>query len=184
MGRLINELKPALKTRVDLVAYSLEEPPFFRTRNMGSYVHAKSLDDAKAKVKVMICLESIGYYSEEPFSQQFPFFFFRWFYPSKGNFVVVVGKWGKNALVKRIKNFMSDASSIHVDTIAAPFIVPGIDLSDHRSYWKFGYDAVMITDTAFYRNNNYHRFTDTIDTLDFEKMGEVVKGVYWTVINL
>jgi len=184
IGRLLNELRPPLKKRVDLVAYSLEEPPFFRTRKMGSYVHAKSLASANATVKVMICLESIGYFSEEPDSQHFPFFAFRWFFPDKGNFIVVVGKWGQGRPVKEVRDLMSQASGIHVDSINAPSLLPGIDLSDHKNYWKFGYDAVMVTDSAFYRNPHYHMPTDTIGTLNFDFMAEVVKGVYWAVVNL
>jgi hypothetical protein len=184
IGRLLNELKPPLRKRVDLVAYSLEEPPFFRTRKMGSYVHAKSLSDANATVKVMICLESIGYFSEEPDSQHFPLFAFRWFFPDRGNFIVVVGKWGQGRPVREIRDLMSQASRIHVDSINAPSLLPGIDLSDHKNYWKFGYDAVMVTDSAFYRNPHYHEPTDTIDTLNFDYMTEVVKGVYRAVVNL
>lgn len=184
IGRLLNELKPSLKKRIDLVAYSLEEPPFFRTRKMGSYHHAKSLSDANAAVKIMICLESIGYFSEEPGSQHFPFFAFRWFFPDRGNFIVVVGKWGQAAPVREVRSLMSRASKIHVDSINAPSLLPGIDLSDHKNYWKFGYDAVMVTDSAFYRNPHYHEPTDTINTLSFDYMAEVIKGVYWAVVSL
>lgn len=184
IARLIGEQKPAPKYSIELVAYSLEEPPFFRTRHMGSYFHAQSLSDTRTKVRAMICLESIGYFSDEKDSQHFPAFFLKWFYPDKGNFIVVVGKPGQGALVKKIRHLMSEISQIHVDSFIAPVFVPGIDLSDHSSYWDFGFDAVMVTDSAFYRNPNYHELTDTIDTLDFDRMSEVVKGVYWAAINL
>jgi hypothetical protein len=151
---------------------------------MGSYHHAKSLSDANAAVKIMICLESIGYFSEEPGSQHFPFFAFRWFFPDRGNFIVVVGKWGQAAPVREVRSLMSRASKIHVDSINAPSLLPGIDLSDHKNYWKFGYDAVMVTDSAFYRNPHYHEPTDTINTLSFDYMAEVIKGVYWAVVSL
>jgi Zn-dependent M28 family amino/carboxypeptidase len=184
LARLINGARPALRRRIDLVAYSLEEPPFFRTNHMGSYIHAQSLYDEKVRVKAMICLESIGYFSDEPASQFFPAFFFRWFYPDRGNFIVVVGKWGQGDLVRAVKSRMARGSGIHVDSIVAPPVVPGIDNSDHLSYWKFGFGAVMVTDTAFYRNPHYHELTDTIETLDFERMAEVVKGVYQAVLDL
>lgn len=184
LGRLFNELKPALRRRIDLVAYSLEEPPFFRTRHMGSYVHAKSLAGAKVKVRAMICLESIGYFSDEPYSQQFPAFFFRWLYPDKGNFIIVVGKWGQGGFVKEVKQYMAKVAAIPVHSITAPVFLPGIDFSNHRSYWKFGYDAAMVTDSAFYRNPHYHEPTDTIETLNFHKMAEVVKGLYWAILHL
>lgn len=184
LGRLINEVKPPLKRGIDLVAYSLEEPPFFRTHHMGSHIHARSLFEGKVKVKVMICLESIGYFSDEPGSQSFPAFFFRWLYPERGNFIVVVGKWGQGDLVRQVKNRMSRGSRIHVDSIVTAPAVPGIDLSDHLSYWKFGYGAVMVTDTAFYRNPHYHESSDRIETLDFERMAEVVRGLYRAVLDL
>lgn len=184
LGRLINELNPELKYRIDLVAYSLEEPPFFRTQEMGSYVHAKSLAEAGVRVRAMLCLESIGYFSDEPGSQGFPAFFFQWFFPDKGNFIVVVGKWGQGELVKDVRMHMAAGSTIPVDYIIAPTFVPGIDLSDHINYWRFSYPAAMITDSAFYRNPHYHEPTDTLQTIDFTRMAEVVKGIYWVVLHL
>ena len=74
-------------------------------------------------------------------------------------------------------------SNIDVQSINSPVILAGVDFSDHLNYWKYGYKAVMITDSSFYRNPNYHRETDTIETLNFDKMAEVLKGIYWTVIN-
>ncbi len=76
------------------------------------------------------------------------------------------------------------ATSIDVKTIKAPAFLKGVKLSDHRNYWRFGYDAVMVTDTAFYRNPNYHENSDTISTLDFGKMHEVVKGICWALLNM
>ncbi|MEW6087167.1 MAG: M28 family peptidase [bacterium] len=184
IARLINELKPDMKNRIDLVAYSLEEPPFFRTEFMGSSVHAKSLVDLKVKVKVMISLEMLGYFSEKPKSQQYPVFFLKWFYPDKANFIAVVGKYGQGKIIKKIKKYMIQGSNIDVQSLSAPSSLPGIDFSDHLNYWRYGYKAVMITDTSFYRNPNYHFTTDTIETLDFDKMTEVVRGVYWAVVNI
>ena len=79
---------------------------------------------------------------------------------------------------------MKEVSNVEVKSINIPNIIPGVDFSDHRNYWKFGYRAVMITDTAFYRNPNYHTEKDTIDTLDFDKMAEVVKGVFNVILGL
>ncbi len=184
LSRLIKEVKPSLKYRIDLVAYANEEPPFFATRKMGSYIHAKSLHDKRVPVKVMICLEMIGYFSDKPNSQSFPLPFMKWFYPDKGNFVGVVGKLGQGRITKRIRDIMRKNSRIGVYSINAPKIIPGVDYSDHRNYWHFEYNAVMITDTAFYRNPNYHRRTDTIDTLDFEKMYQVINGIFAVLTKL
>jgi len=184
VGRLIDELKPTLNCRVDLVAFSLEEPPYFQTPLQGSAIHASSLAKAKVKVKAMICLEMIGYFSDEPNSQQFPIPQLAAMYPSVGNFIVVVGQMGEETLVQQVKTSMQEVAQIDVQSIAAPKSITGITFSDHASYWDQGYPAVMINNTSFYRNPNYHEPTDTIDTLDFDKMTEVVRGVYWAIVNM
>ena len=184
VGRLIQELKPTLNCRVDLVAFSLEEPPYFQTPLQGSAIHASSLAKAKVEVKAMICLEMIGYFSDEPNSQQFPLPQLAQMYPSVGNFIVVVGQTGEEALVQQVKESMQKVAQINVQSIAAPKSITGITFSDHASYWDQGYPAVMINNTSFYRNPNYHEVTDTIDTLDFDKMTEVVRGVYWALVGL
>ncbi len=184
IGRLLNQLGPTLNCGVELVAYTLEEPPYFATSHMGSAVHAHSLATAKAKVKAMICLEMIGYFSDEPYSQHFPFGPMKYFYPSTGNFITVVGKLSQRSFLQRFAKFMRQASNIDVQVFAAPAIMPAIGLSDHRNYWAQGYQAIMINDTSFFRNPHYHRKSDTIQTLNFEKMAEVIKGVYWAIVNL
>jgi hypothetical protein len=104
------------------------------------------------------------------------------FYPTKGNFIGVVGNFASSGLVRHFRNIMR-LSAVNVEVLAPSFLI-GVDFSDHMNYWKFGYHAIMITDTSFYRNQNYHSRSDTIDTLNFAKMKEVVKGVYWALINL
>ncbi|OFY86650.1 MAG: peptidase M28 [Bacteroidetes bacterium RIFCSPLOWO2_12_FULL_35_15] len=183
IARLLKSQGGILKYRIDLVAYSLEEPPNFRTENMGSAVHAKMLHDNKVKVKKMICLEMIGYFSEKPKSQEYPIGLMKLFYPAKGNYISVVGKTGQGKTVRNTKKEMKKNSSIKVCSINAPAFIPGIDFSDHLNYWKYGYTAVMITDTSFYRNANYHEKTDTLETLDIDKMAEVIKGVFYAIVN-
>ncbi len=183
VARLVHELKPELKHRIDFVAYTLEEPPFYNTEFMGSAVHARSLKEQNVDVEVMICLEMIGYFSDEENSQDYPISPLKWFYPTTGNFIAVIGKLGQNKPVRKVKKSMQSVADIDVRSINAPKIVQGIDFSDHRSYWAQGYDAVMVNNTAFYRNKNYHQKTDTVDSLNFNKMAEVVKGVYWALIN-
>ena len=158
LARLLSKQK--LNSRIDFVAYCLEEPPFFKTNNMGSYVHAKWLHDNKIKVKGMICLEMIGYFNDTIGSQDYPFGFLKLFYGNKGDFITVVQKFVKT------KSFKS------------PKWLPGVDFSDHSNYWKFGYSAVMITNTAFYRNKNYHLPTDTKETLDVKRMCLVIDELY------
>jgi hypothetical protein len=184
IARLIDLEKPDLKYRIDLVAYSLEEPPFFRSQNMGSAVHANYLKTNNIRVKAMISLEMIGYFSDHPGSQSYPLGIFKLFYPTTANYIAVVGKFGQGSLIRKVKKLMLKGSAIDVRSINAPVFIPGIDFSDHLNYWNNGYDAVMVSNTSFYRNANYHQTGDKPETLDYQKMAEVVKGVYWAVLNL
>jgi Zn-dependent M28 family amino/carboxypeptidase len=183
VSRLLNHFASTLDYQVDFVAYTLEEPPFFGTPKMGSYVHAQSLHEAGVKVRGMICLEMIGFFTNDEDSQEYPLPIMRLFYPSRGNFIGVVGNFRSRALVKEVRTHM-DASQINVESLSAPAIIPGINFSDHGNYWEFGYPAVMVTDTAFFRNPHYHEVSDVPETLDFDTMKEVVKGIAWTVLNL
>jgi Peptidase family M28/Bacterial PH domain len=173
-----------LPIRVELVAYTLEEPPFFRSEQMGSAIHAKALKREGAVVRVMFSLEMIGYFSDARDSQRFPSSVFSLYYPTEGNFISVVGKIGDGMLVRRIKKAMTGATSLPVYSINAHRLIRGVDLSDHSSYWRAGYPAVMITDTAFYRNANYHTLDDTAEKLDYRRMGQTVEGVYAAVIDM
>jgi Zn-dependent M28 family amino/carboxypeptidase len=167
-----------LKYRIDLVAFTLEEPPFFRTEEMGSYVHAKSLYDAKIPVKGMISLEMIGYFSDEENSQDYPVGIMKWFYGSKGNYITLVQKSIAGDFANTYKKLAFENNSILTKSFKAPSFFGGIDLSDHRNYWKFGYSAVMITNTSFYRNTNYHTKGDVLANLNIPNIGLVVDGVY------
>lgn len=183
------ELAPRLKdahgsARIELVAYTLEEPPYFRTRAMGSRVHAAGLQKSGAKVRAMVCLEMIGFFSDADGSQRYPLPGLSLLYPSRGDFIALVGCLGEAGLVRTIKRAMAQASDLPVRSINAPRFVPGLDLSDHLNYWDAGFDAVMVTDTAFYRNANYHEASDTLETLDFERMAKVVEGVRAAVVEL
>jgi len=184
IARLLQTLKPKLAYCIELVGYANEEPPYFRTKYMGSAVHARSLKEKNTPVKTMICLEMLGFFSDEPNSQTLPISWLTYCYSDKANFIAVVGKWEQVTLVRNVKRAMMAAGKVQVFSINAPQIVRGIDFSDHRNYWAEGYDAVMITDTSFFRNPHYHKNTDTIETLDFVRMTEVVKGAYWATITM
>lgn len=171
--------KPAL--RVDLVAYCTEEPPHFGGSDMGSYRHAQWLSDQKVEVAAMICLEMIGYFTDEPDSQDYPFAALKLLYPSTGNFIAVVGNTQQRELLATVKQAMAGATDLPVHSAAIPEMVPGVDFSDHRSYWEFQYPAVMITDMAFYRNKAYHTAEDTHERLDYDRMAKVVLGLHQTV---
>ena len=182
LARLLGQQQPPL--RVELVAFTLEEPPYFRTTGMGSSVHAESLRKENVRVRAMFSLEMIGYFSDVPNSQHFPSAALSPLYPSTGNFISVVGRMSDWSLVRRTKVAMRNASPLAVYSINAPSFVTGVDFSDQLNYWQAGYNAVMITDTAFYRNRNYHTFQDTEEKLDYKRMAMVVEGVYAAVVEL
>jgi Zn-dependent M28 family amino/carboxypeptidase len=179
LSRLLSNAKP--KVTVELVAYTLEEPPFFRLDVMGSMKHAEALQTSGAKVRAMLCLEMIGYFTDKPNSQEFPAPGMGMVYPTKGNFIAIVGSLTEIGLVRRVKKDMLSASDLPVRSINAPADVPGIDFSDHLSYWQHGFRAVMITDTSFYRNKNYHHSGDIPSTLDYTRMAKVVDDVRATI---
>ena len=181
IARFAKRHEAKLSYRVDFVAFCLEEPPFFRTKYMGSYTHAESLHENNVEVLGMICLEMIGYFSDQESSQSYPLSLMRLFYPGTGDFIGVVGNFSSSSLVKQIAKHLK-STRVPVQTLRAPAFLTGVDFSDHLNYWKFGYKAVMVTDTAFYRNPNYHKPTDTIDTLNFKKMKEVIKGLCWAIL--
>lgn len=163
---------------IELVAYTLEEAPHFRSEHMGSVWHARALKASGRDVRLMLSLEMIGYFRDEPGSQAYPLPGMSYLYTDRGDFIALVGRFRNFSLMRRAKSLITGATDQPVHSINAPPFIPGIDLSDHRSYWSEGFPAIMVTDTAFYRNPHYHRAGDTYDTLDYRRMAEVVKGVY------
>jgi len=173
-----------LKYRIDLVAYTLEEPPYFNTKQMGSYIHAKSLHDANIPVKGMVSLEMIGYYSDKENSQGYPIGIMKWIYGDKGNFITIVQKSFCGEFAKEFKNLSFKNNSIPTKSFRTPWFLGGANLSDHQNYWKFGYSAVMVTNTAFFRNHNYHTNLDKLDALNIPKMGLAIDGVFRSLMRL
>ena len=172
-----------LNQRVELVAYTLEEPPYFRTPDMGSAVHARSVKAGGKRVSLMLSLECIGYFSDAPNSQEFPIAALKAFYPTTGNFIALVGHYNDGALAKRVRETMKSATPLPVYSINAPSIVTGIDFSDHLNYWNEGFVGMMVTDTAFMRNKNYHTEHDTAEKLDYVRIAQVVQAVAKVVMT-
>lgn len=185
-ARLIHayQLKEKLDYTLEFVAYCLEEPPFFGTEEMGSAVHANRMVQEKVPVLYMIAYEMIGYFSDKPDSQHFPDPALKKFFPTTGNFIVIAGSSSRKEVAETLAARMQKHCNIPVFPVAFPATDGLANLSDHRSYSKHGFHAVMVNDTSFLRNPHYHMPTDTIDTLNFEKMGEVVKGVTGMLISL
>jgi hypothetical protein len=170
----------ALLSPVELVAFSSEEPPYFGGADMGSAVHARSLRAAGAQVRAMISLEMIGYFAPSQDHRALLLFLV---YPHRGDFIAAVGRWADRDLVREAKRCIRGASVVPPVSYSGPVAV-GAGLSDHRNYWAAGYSAFMITDTAFLRNPNYHRASDTPETLDYRRLAGVVDGVLSTVVHL
>ena len=181
------ELARLLKTqvlnkRVELVFYTNEEPPFFRTPYMGSAIHANSLRSRGDHASLMISLECIGYFSDEPDSQTHPVRLLNAVYPTVGNFIALVGYYEDGAVSRRVKASMQTATSLPIHSINAPGFIVGIDFSDHLNYHNEGFVGMMLTDTAFFRNKAYHTPQDTADRLDYVRMAEVVNAARAAVL--
>lgn len=167
---------------IELVAFCNEEPPFFRSGDMGSAHHVRHAKREKKKIIGMICLEMIGYFTDESGSQEYPLESFKNAYPETGNFLAVVGNFNSMSLTGIVRKNMARNCSYPIVSLVFPNIGGlSLDFSDHRSYWNAGIPAVMVTDTAFYRNREYHKPGDTWDRLDYQKMDMAVQGIFEAV---
>lgn len=173
-----------LNYRIEIVAYSLEEPPYFKTEFMGSYIHARSLYEKKADVYGMICFDLIGYFSDEKRSQKYPLPLLSLVYGRKGNYITLVNKFGKGTFARRFTRKFRHVAEVKTKKFSGPKFVPGVDFSDHLNYWELGYSATFVTNTAFYRNNNYHTAGDIPETLDYKRMAEVIDAVFDSLLLL
>ena len=174
LSRLLRGSEPSRTLR--FVAFANEEPPFFLSGEMGSRHCARAARERGDQIEVMVALETIGYYSDEPGSQRAPPVV-DWFYPDRGSFLAFVGHLGSWGAVRRAAEAFEGSSDFPVERIVLPRLVPGISWSDHSSFWREGYDALMVTDTAPYRYPHYHRASDTPDRLDYEALAEVTRGL-------
>jgi len=181
LARLFKDEK--LNHNLRFVGFVNEEPPFFNSKSMGSMVYANEIKSSGDKIKVAVILETIGYYSEKPFSQKYlpllgPF------YPNKGNFIAIVGNFNSKNIVNTLYTSFKNNKKFPAERVVSPESIPGINFSDHWSFWKVGIPAVMITDTAYLRNSNYHKKTDLPATLNFEKMAKMIFGLRDSIIAL
>lgn len=169
------------KRSVRFVAFACEEPPYFSLDSMGSQVHARESRRRGDKIVGMLCLEMVGYYTKEANSQRIPPLipsWFRRFFPTRGDFLTAVGNLASWKLCWQFRRgFKRGARSMPLFSICLPERIREIRLSDNSSFWDQGYPALMLTDTSFLRNPNYHRSTDTPDTLDYPTMAHVTLGV-------
>jgi Zn-dependent M28 family amino/carboxypeptidase len=179
VGRLLHEHQ--CNRTIRYVAFACEEPPYFNVDAMGSQYHARQSRLRGDKIRGMLCLEMVGYYSDVANSQKVPPLIpksLRRFFPHRGNFLAAVGNMPSWKLCWRFRRgFKRGARSMPLFSICLPEKIREIRLSDNSSFWDQGYPALMLTDTSFLRNPNYHRATDTPETLDYHRMTEVTLGV-------
>jgi Peptidase family M28 len=176
LARQLRELRSQSAVRLRLVFFTNEEPPFFHTKLMGSFQYAKMLTENRERVNAMYSLETLGYYSNEPDSQEYA-----WpmglVYPKQGDFVAFVAMTASRRLMQESIKAFREKAQIPSEGGAAPSFIEGTDYSDHWSFEQFKYPSIMITDTAEFRDPNYHRRTDTPDKLDYDKLSRVTQGV-------
>jgi Zn-dependent M28 family amino/carboxypeptidase len=168
---------------IRFVAFANEEPPFFYSEEMGSRVYAARSRERGEKIKAMLALETIGYYSDHPGSQHYPIPF-GLFYPDTGNFIGFVGNLSSRRLVRQALGAFRASTPFPSEGVAAPGWMMGIHWSDHWSFWQEGYPAIMITDTALFRYQHYHAATDTPEKIDYSSLARVTRGVANVVTEL
>jgi Zn-dependent M28 family amino/carboxypeptidase len=181
LARLLKATHPARTVR--FVAFVNEEPPYFQTANMGSWVYAKKAHAAYDKIVAALSLETVGMYSDVADSQHYPPGF-SLLYPSQGNFIAFIGNVASRGLVRDTIRSFRRSTPFPSQGSAVPGWIAGVGWSDHWSFWQEGYPAVMVTDTALFRNPNYHQPNDKPDTLDYDRMARVVRGLATVVADL
>ena len=165
------------------LAFVNEEPPYFQTASMGSLVYARRCQERQENVVAMLSLETIGYYSDEPGSQNYPAPL-GFFYPSTGNFVAFVGDISSRGLVRKVIRSFRESTQFPSEGAAAFGSLPGVGWSDHWSFWQAGYPGVMVTDTALYRYPYYHGALDTPDKIDYDRLARLVMGIEGVIEEL
>jgi len=182
LARLLKDWRPET-TRVRFVLFVNEEPPYFRTPDMGSWRYAKQLSERGERVLGMLSLETMGYYSDKAGSQEYPPPF-NLVYPTIGNFLAFVGMPASRAFLHEVMaSFRKHAAFPSVGGVA-PDSVAGIGWSDHWAFREFGYPAIMLTDTAPFRYPHYHLPSDTPDKIDYAKLARVTRGIEQVVRDI
>jgi Zn-dependent M28 family amino/carboxypeptidase len=169
---------------VRFVAFVNEEPPYFQTSQMGSFVYASRCKARGDQITAMISLETIGYFSDAPHSQTYPAPGLGVFYPTVGNFMGFVANTRSRALLHRVMSIFRAQGKLPSEGAALPSFIPGVAWSDQWSFWQHGYPALMVTDTAPFRYPHYHSLTDTPDKLDYDRFALVVSGMQKVIEDL
>lgn len=181
LARVLKATKP--RRTVRFVAFVNEEPPYFGTDQMGSYVYAAACRKRGDKITAMLSLETMGFYSEEKGSQNYPAPL-NWFYPDRGNFIGFGTRSQDRELLFRVVAKFREKAAFPSEGAALPAGTPGIWYSDHWGFWEHGFPALMVTDTAMFRYPWYHTKYDTAEKIDYEKLARVTEGLRWVIEDL
>jgi hypothetical protein len=181
LSQLLRKHNPERTLR--LLNFVNEEDPFFGTEMMGSFQYAKRSRQLREDIKVMLSMDALGIYKEEPGSQKLPFPF-SMFYPNRGNFLAFIGNLRSRKYVIEATRGFKKGSSFQIQAGVAPEWAKGAAWSDHSSFWKFGYPGIMVTDTGGFRSTYHTTKGDTMEKLNFEAMSRIVIGMYTSAVHL
>ena len=168
---------------IRLIEFVNEENPFFGTEKMGSFQYAKRCRQQGENIRVMLSLDALGIYRDEPGSQKLPLPF-SMFYPDRGNFLAFIGNLNSRKYVIEATRGFKKGSSFPIEAGVVPEWIKAADWSDHRSFWQFGYPGIMVTDTGGFRSPSHTTQEDTMEKLNFEAMSRIAIGMYTSVVHL
>jgi len=181
LARLAARRRPTRTVR--FVFFTNEEAPYFQKEKMGSLVYARACRSRGDDIVAALSIESVGVFTDAPDSQHYPWPF-SWFYPSKGNFLAFIGNPASRDLTRLATVAFRQHATVSSEAAVLPDSIDGVGWSDHWAFWQVGYPAVMVTDTAVFRNRSYHQPTDTPEKLDYVRFGRAVRGIDAVVVAL
>ncbi len=174
---------PQSKT-IRFVSFANEEPPFFKTEDMGSYAYARKAQEEGETIEAMIAMDGLGYFSDREGSQEFPLPGLGLFYPNTANFIAFASRVADRSLMNKSLDIFRKNTELKAEGVALPGITPGVSWSDHWSFWQFDYPAFMITDTLPFRDPDYHSPADTAERLDYHRMALLAEGLKHVITRL
>ena len=181
LSDMLKEQRPDRTLR--LVAFTTQEPPYDNTESMGSLRYARRCKERDENIRVMLCMDAIGVYKEDPGTQKLPFPF-SLFYPDRGNFLGFIADLGSRSYVLEATRGFKKGSSFPIEAGCAPRWVKGVTWSDHASFWKYGYRGIQITDTGAFRSSSHTTSDDTMEKINFNALARVTVGMYSSILEL
>jgi Zn-dependent M28 family amino/carboxypeptidase len=166
------------------VAFANEEPPYFLSDDMGSFVYAVRCRERNENIVAMLSLETIGYYTDDKGSQSYPLGLMDFAYPTTGNFISFVGNIKSRKLLRDVVGLFRQYAKFPSEAAFLPEHIPGVTWSDQWSFWRNGYQGVMVTDTAPFRYPYYHTHEDTPEKINYDRLVYLVSILEKVVARL